>query len=167
MQDGRRPRLVCQVPIGDRFELRGRIDIKNLRRRKDKNVGIFFRFREADERSDWQSFLIHIFNKEAWVGYRYWKPKGESIPLKDRVKQQTDFHLQTWDGYAALYLDGELVFSGPVASGEDWEPGALFGLAGARWNVGGYVKFENLELHRLTSPPEVLLAAMGSEEAEP
>jgi thiol-disulfide isomerase/thioredoxin len=156
-------RLICQAPVGNRFELQGRIDMEKLMRRSKKtNAGIFFRYREYLDRSDWQSFLIYNAEKRAWIGYRFWKPKGEYISLRGSVKRSFDFHLQVWDEHAALYLNGELVFAGLIVEGEDWRPGRLFGLAGSYGGRDGYVKFESLELHRLTEPPEALTAALGT-----
>jgi hypothetical protein len=154
-------RLVCQVPVGDRFQLRGRINPdKLIARNHQANAGIVFRFREHFDRSDWQSFLLYDAQKRAWIGYRQEGAEGEYVPLKARARKPLDFDLQVWGEGAVLAVNGEQVFAGRVGASGDFHPGELFGLTGAYGDVQGYARFENLQLRRLAKPPEALVASL-------
>jgi len=150
--------LVCQAPIGSRFEVRGHIDMSRIGRSKDNNAGITFRYREQLDSSEWHAFLIYNNDKRCWIGDRYTRAAGDSIPLKGNVRKKFNFHLQVWDEHAALQLNGKPVFAGPVASQENPSPGALFGLTG--WHATGYAGFQDIEIRRLAEPPEALIESL-------
>jgi hypothetical protein len=161
-------RLICQTPVGARFEMRGRINMSKLQRRdKRRNAGILFRYHENRDRSDWQSFQIYNGEGRAWIGYRFWKVKGEYVPIKKNRKDLYDFYLQVWDDHATLAIDGDHLFAGRLGEGDSFMPGTLFGLGGSYGGTRGYAVFENLELRRLTEPPEALAELLEGEEEWP
>ncbi len=146
--------LVCQAPIGSRFEMRGHIDTSRIGRNKKTNAGIAFRYREHLDSSEWHSLLIYNNDKRCWIGHKLSRAAGDSTPLNGRVRKTIDFLLQVWDDHAAVQLNGTPVFAGPVADPESPSPGALIGLTG--WHPTGYTGFRDIELRRLAEPPEAL-----------
>ena len=147
--------LVCQAPIGSRFELRGRIDMSHLAFNKDNNMGIAFRYREQLDSSEWNVFLIYNQQKRCWIGHKFARTAGDSAPLAGRVGKSFDFHLQVWENHAALRLNGKPVFAGPLTGYDNGSPGALLGLTGW-YSRSGYGGFQDLQVRRLAEPPEVI-----------
>ena len=146
--------LISEFDVGPRFELQGEIDMSKLRRENDANTGIVFQYLEAFDRADWLAFQIYNREKRAWIGYRFWKAKGEYLPLGRRVEQSFKFHLQNWDNEAVLYLNGELMFQGRLQPTDYFNPGAAIGLAGSYAGNSGYAVFRDLRLRQLTERPE-------------
>ena len=160
-------RLICQAPVGARFELRGRINMKNLHYLKSTNAAIYFRYRENRDRSDWQAFQIYNVEKRGWIGYRFWKVKGEYMPIEEVRNRLYEFHLKLWDTHATLRINGKPVFAGRVGKGDSWTPGSLFGLGGSYNGTRGYAVFDNLELRRLLEPPQALAELLQREQEWP
>lgn len=146
--------LISEFDVGPRFELQGKIDMSKLRRHDEANAGIVFQFREAFDRSDWLAFQIYNREKRAWIGYRFWKAKGEYLRLGRRVEQVFEFHLQNWDNEAVLYLNGEFMFAGRLKPVDYFNPGSAIGLAGSYAGTRGYAVFQDLRLRQLTERPE-------------
>ena len=146
--------LISEFDVGPRFELQGEIDMSKLRRENDANTGIVFQYLEAFDRADWLAFQIYNREKRAWIGYRFWKAKGEYLPLGQRVEQSFKFRLQNWDNEAVLYLNGELMFQGRLQPTDYFNPGAAIGLAGSYAGNSGYAVFRDLRLRQLTERPE-------------
>ncbi len=146
--------LISEFDVGPRFELQGKIDMSKLRREDNANTGIVFQYLEAFDRADWLAFQILNRQKRAWIGYRFWKAKGEYLPLGRRVEQLFEFHLQNWDNEAVLYLNGEFMFAGRLQPTDSFNPGSAIGLAGSYAGTRGYAVFQDLRLRQLTERPE-------------
>lgn len=150
--------LISEFDVGPRFELQGKIDMSKLRREDEANVAIVFQFRDAFDLAEWFAFQIYNRQKRAWIGYRFWKAKGEYLPLGRRVVQSFEFHLQNWNNEAVLYLNGETMFAGRLRSTDRFNPGGAIGLAGSYGGRRGYAVFQDLRLRKLTERPEALQA---------
>ena len=153
--------LISKFAVGDQFELSGKIDMSNLRRRNDSDAAIVFQHSDnvKSDNSHWLAFQIYARQKRAWIGNRFWKGSGQYLPLGKRRIYVYDFHLKNWGEEAVLYLNSTLVFSGKIKIHSSFKSGQSIGLAGSYATASaGYALYENLKLRKLNERPEELNA---------
>ncbi len=151
--------LLFKAPVGDRWELRGRIKTGGLQQANEgrSNAGIITHGAVDYLRDRCRVFLIFDRQNKAVVrgAMRASSPSVEKA-LEGKRRKEFTFLLQMWGDEIAAYVDDQLIFAGEAPS----DPGAFYGrrlgVGGHYWYQDGFARFEDLQIRQLAEPPAAL-----------
>jgi hypothetical protein len=146
-------RLLCNVPVGDAFELKGEFDLGDAER-----LGIIFGYSSVLSQ---RQCTILIDEKSVALSRAYFTSGMKKAPAQINKGINT-FHLQVWKKRVTLYINEQKVLS-DVEPGKDWwgRGEGQFGLADSKINnPTTKLKYRNLQLRQLAADPATALEGL-------
>lgn len=150
--------LMCRAPIGDKWEMRGKINTKHLARSKDQtqNAGIVLNASPDYRFSRGRLFTIQPASNEVVLRSGFYETSLVKRKLDGKKRNDFTFHLQVWNEFVVLYIDDKLVFAEEAPIDSTGRYGPYFGLGGRYWYYCGFALYEDLKIRRLSTMPEPL-----------
>lgn len=143
----------CAAPVGQRWELRGEIDVAAF----DKNAGACCGVMMAvEDKSINPRFLsVALLPAEQGVALRDRLIGGQTTPAQLRPDTNT-FDVKVWDGEVVFTVNDKVVIADDAPIPPNWNPGDRIGLFTFVRQPGAKATFRKLQVHRLDDRPAEL-----------
>jgi hypothetical protein len=150
-------RLVYDKKLGTRFELRGNVTFVKHPYSK-ANVGVYF-----GQATGAMPYLLSMFLDEDYAALMNQNELVARNPVK--VKATNNFRIERWENLISAYVNDKR-----VADGIEIEPSGpieteALALGGNYWYDGPVLRYEGLEIRKLSTPPEGIAVDADDEDA--
>ncbi|MFC1497899.1 hypothetical protein ACFLS1_05430 [Verrucomicrobiota bacterium] len=152
---GGRLEILCNTPVGDNFEIKGKLKLSIEGAERGQMGAILMGYSEVVSRT-FTSLRVFRFQQQAWLGRRF-KLDHKKV-FKANVKEINTFHIQVWDRHITALFNEERLFSNEKIPSEWWGGDkGLIGFGEYYQSSGFVIWYRNIEIRRLKGMPDNFL----------